>query len=416
MGNKETSSRHRALQTIALIVILLIGVSLRLFLVHHGKTKLQLWGDEWQYHEIGWSLATGHGYRLCGHLTAGRVPVTPLLVAAIYASTGKYNEFYPQSAWAFLDIVNCLLVFALAVVVSRSRTIGVIAAAMYMFHPVFTRLSSHVLTEVPFIAMFLSSLLLLILYWRSKSWKLLCLSGMAMGLSMLSRPTTVLFPMIVIALMFVEARREKSPWIAMAVLYVIVTGAVVAPWTIRCSLLFKEFVPLSTYGGWGLWSGAGTGPHGEILMGPWVDKPAQKVVDTYSEVDADRYLKKEAIRVIMKDPLHWIALDIGKFFTLWFRMFKPESCTLLGILLGLSNLLILVFAWWGTRLTGNRMLMQLLISVFVYFSIMHMATYAELRYAAPAYAYMIPFATIGLIAWLSRFVPALRTIASEIRP
>jgi 4-amino-4-deoxy-L-arabinose transferase-like glycosyltransferase len=401
---------------VALLVIILLGVSIRLYNIHHGTKTARIWGDEWQYDSIGRNLATGHGYSIgkVPKITAGRVPVTPLLVAAIYRIDGKSDLLFAQTVWAFLDMLNCLIVFALAIVICRSRFIGVLASAGYAFHPAFIRIGSHVMSEIPFTGLLLTSLILLILYWRSRSWRLLCLSAIAMGLSMLARPTSALFPAVIIVIMFLAGCRERQPWIARALVYCALIALTVAPWSIRCSMVSKQFVPLCTYGGWSIWAGAGPGPHGEILMGPWCDPKAQKVVDTMSETDSDRYLKKEAVRLIKAHPMHWIGLSFGKFFTLWFRMFKPESRTIYGILLALSNLMLMVFAWRGTKLTGSPMLKQLLIGLFVYFSITHMATYAELRYATPVYAYIFPFAAFGLVSWLARHSPRLQSLAGEI--
>ncbi len=413
-SHKDISRRRQSICYVILLIIILFGVSIRLFNIYHDAKRPNIWGDEWQYDSIGRNLAAGHGYSIgkTPKITAGRVPVTPLLVGAIYR-LHKPDLFFAQSVWAFLDMINCLLVFALAVLISRSRRIGVLASAAYAFHPAFVKIGSHVLTEIPFITTFLGSLILFILYWRSRSWWMLGLSAVVMGLSTLSRPTSMLFPAVVLLIMFLGAHREKKPWIARAVVYIGLVAMTIAPWSIRCSLVFKQFIPLCTYGGWTLWAGAGPGPHGEILMGPWCEAKAKKAVDTLSEPDSDMYLRNEAVRLIKAHPGHWLKLGVGKFLTLWFRMLKPESFTIHGILLALTNLLVILFAWRGTKLSKDAMLMQLLIGLFVYFSVMHMATYAELRYATPVYAYMFPFATLGAVTWLSRYIPGVRALADE---
>jgi 4-amino-4-deoxy-L-arabinose transferase-like glycosyltransferase len=300
-------------------------------------------------------------------------------------------------------------VFFLAMMVGRNRPAALIAASIYAFHPYIARAGSRILSEIPFNALYLSALILLIAYWRSRSLKHLCLSALFLGLSVLTRPSTVLFPALIVLLLFLDGRRERTPWLGRAFLYCMVTGLVILPWTIRCSLAFKTFIPISTAGGYPLWSGAGPGSHGEIVICPPYVPDVNKKILKMNEIQADHYLTQEAKKLIRARPMHWLYLDTTKFFTLWFRMFRDGSTSASGILTSLVSLAILVLAWFGARMSGDRRLMQLMIGMFAYFSLMHMATYAELRYVIGAYSYMMPFAGIAVVHLLD----ALRT---RIRP
>ena len=94
-----------------------------------------------------------------------------------------------------------------------------------------------------------------------------------------------------------------------------------------------------------------------------------------------------------------------KFFKLWFRMFRPGWATPLGVMMALGNAAILALAWLGLRRLKRPLANQLAIATFVYFSALHMVMCSELRYSAPAYAYFLPFAAIGMFGLLDRVHP-----------
>ncbi len=414
MGPDKLDRRRNALYTIILIVVILTGLGLRLALVYHDRATAGQFGDEPHYESIGRSLVEGHGYRIQPvpdqppRLSALRTPIAPLLVSLVYLA-GPHKPIRAEIAWAFMDMINVLLVFHLGMMVTRNRPASLIAAAMYAFHPYIVRSGSRILSEIPFNIMYLSALMLLVSYWRSKSVKQLCFSALFLGLSILTRPSTVLFPALVMLLLFLDGRREKAPWLGRAFLYCVITGLVILPWTIRCSLAFKHFIPISTAGGYPLWSGAGPGPHGEIVIcPPYVPEVNNKILKM-DEIQADRFLTQEAKKLIRARPMHWLYLDMTKFFTLWFRLFRDGSMSMSGLLTTFGNLAILILAWFGVRVSGDRRLVNLLIGMFVYFSVIHMTTYAELRYVIGAYSYMMPFAGLAIVHMLN-------AVQTRIRP
>ena len=397
-----------------LILIVFMGLAARLALAYHGGNKPVPWGDEWQYVAIGRNLVEGHGYSVVpDRPTALRVPVTSLLVSAIYA-TGKHELVRARIAWSFLDMLNLYLVVVLALLISRNRLVALLAAAGYSLHPLFPMMASKVMSETPFTLLFLASLVLLVSHWYTRSWWTLCLSAVTVGLSMLSRPTSALFPILVVLLIILGARREHRPWLARAAVYLLLIAVVLLPWVVRNQLVFKEFIPLSTFGAAPFWCGAGAGPNGTQLIGPWCDERTRQATTKMREMDADRFVRREAVRIARSHPLHWLGLAVERFFSLWFRMFKSGWTSPLGIMLAIANAVMLWLGWMGIRKTGQPMVTRTFLAVFIYFSFLHMISYAELRYSMPAYAFILPFTAVGLVDLLSRFSPAMKNLTDEV--
>lgn len=400
MSGQSFADRVAARWVLVLALIMIAGIGMRWAIIHNDHRDGP-WGDEWQYEAIGRNLAEGHGYSVYNRPTALRVPVTPLLVAAIYA-VGKHDLVRARIVWSVLDILTCLLIFRLTLLIGGTRLAGLIAAAVYSLNPYFAFLGSHVMSETPFTFLFLASLVLFVLYWRTKSWWSLCLSGIVLALSTLARPTGFLYPAVIVCLLFLVGRRHRAPWLAQSAVYLLMVGLTMLPWVIRNGVALKSFVPLSTYGGATLWCGSGAGPNGELIIGPWCDKTIKATMDRLSEVDADRYLKRQALAAIRERPVHWLHLGLIKFVRLWFRVLKPGWTSPLGLLLTLVNVGILVLTWTQVRKPEHAFLRQSVIAVFIYFTVLHVITYAELRFSIPAYAYFLPFAAVALTELLGK--------------
>lgn len=394
-AGKNFAGRITTHWVVIFVLIMLMGISMRWAIIHHDY-KSGSWGDEGQYEGIGRNIAEGHGFTLYGHPTALRVPVTPYMLAAIY-SFGEHDLAKARMVWSVIDTVfTCLLILYLTTLIGGSRLASLIAAAGFGLNPYFAFIGSHVLSETPFTILFVAALVLLIKHWYTKSWWSLCLSGVVLALSTLARPTGFLFPAVVVLLLFLEGRQRKSPWLARSVVYVFMVGLTMAPWVIRNAIVFKTFVPLNTFGGATLWCGSGAMPGGDLVIGPWCDAKTKATMDTMNEVDADRYLKQEAMSAIQKNPAHWMHLGLIKFVRLWFRVPKPGWTSVSGLFLAFINAAILILTWQCVRRPEYTLLRYIVVAVFIYYSVLHVITYAELRYSIPAYAFYLPFAVIKL--------------------
>ena len=393
----------------ALILVLLLCLGTRLAMnvrtMHNPP-----YADEVQYDAIAYNIAEGNGFSQGNppKPTAVRAPITPYFAAAIYRLGGHHPENV-RLAEIFIDTLNCALVFLLGLLLSGTLAIAFSAAAIYAVHPLFPYIAGHIYSDQLFTLLFLSALILLLVEEKRHSLWLLGLSAAAMALSMLTRPTSMLFPAVIVGLLYLQGLRTGKPWLGRSVIYLAVILLVLSPWIVRNFIVFKAFVPLTTLGGENLYVGAGPAPGGitvATVNSAGVPREIHNRIKGLSEPDVNRILTGEAIKLIRAHPLHWCNLCVQKFFKLWLRVFRPGWATPLGVIMALGNASILALAWLGLRRLKWPLANQLAIATFVYFSVLHMVMCAELRYSVPAYAYLLPFTAIGMFGLLDHFRPA----------
>jgi hypothetical protein len=122
-------------------------------------------------------------------------------------------------------------------------------------------------------------------------------SGLLLGLAALTREVPLYFLPLLAA--WLVGRRDRQSLLR-AVVVVVATAAVVAPWTLRNWVRFGAFVPVSTMGGRALWEGNTLDDHGELY--------AEHLRLTREEgpVAAYRHAMREGRRAIRERQPRWI--------------------------------------------------------------------------------------------------------------
>jgi 4-amino-4-deoxy-L-arabinose transferase-like glycosyltransferase len=184
-------------------------------------------------------------------------PLHPWVVAGAHALGGGLVA---------VKLVQALLgaVFVPVVGLVGRRAIGprtgLVAAAFTAFYPTLVWYSAH----------FWSEPLFLVLLWWGLERALAAdegrrgaavASGILLGLAALTRELPLYFVPILAA--WLLSRRDRRGLVR-AIVLVVATAAVVAPWTLRNWVRFDAFVPVSTMGGRALWEGNTTGDRGAV--------------------------------------------------------------------------------------------------------------------------------------------------------
>ena len=209
-------------------------------------------GDAQDYHRLGVSLATGHGWVgsfVPGNPTAFRPPLFPLLLAGIYRVVGV-NVTAARLTLAALGTVTVVLCGVLAQLI-WGRRVGLIAAAIAAFYPPMIVANMSLLTEALFVPLLLASVICAIEYRRVRSGtRWLVGAGVLLGLALLTRETAnaTLLP---IAILTANARPWRRAIKAPAILLGI-TLLTVLPWTIRNAVVMHHAIPVSTSLGFAL--------------------------------------------------------------------------------------------------------------------------------------------------------------------
>lgn len=198
-------------------------------------------------------------------------------------------------------VANALVGTGLVVVVHRlarsflSERRARVAAILAALHPGLIAYSSVVMTEV------LASLLIVGAFWAAlaqKGVRAALLSGFILGLAALVRPSALLcLPLLLIA--------WRGDWLSMAKQGAIAAAlcfATVLPWTIRNCVVMDGCALVSTNGGWNLAIGALTEDGRFRTLRANDGCPV-----VTGQVQQDRCWAKVGRRLILSDPIGWLA-------------------------------------------------------------------------------------------------------------
>lgn len=383
-------------------LLLLLAIGLVLRLAHDVATfQRPLIGDEPTYDRIAWNLVTGRGYSLSVEgtppvPTAIRGPGYVLLVAAVQAVTG-HHTLPVLILQAFLDTLSAWLVWVIGRRLFRNDLLALGGVAFHVFYPPFILNAGAILTET------FTILTLLLAVWTGLRWAIdgwkpgLVLSAVAVGLCGLSKPQLVPIAGCIV-LAGRPDWRSRGFWIAGAIAVLTVT-LVLSPWIARNFTVYHRFIPGVTLGGMTFWGGTGPAPGGRVIGSvnePGAPESVRVAVRGMSEVVRDRYFYRQGMGIVRSDPPRYLGLVFRKFFRLWFNLWFEDPPSRASLLLAAFNLGAIVLAIAGIRRERpERAGVRLLVAMIVYFSIVHMAIFANVRYALPCYAFLFVFSGAG---------------------
>jgi 4-amino-4-deoxy-L-arabinose transferase-like glycosyltransferase len=254
--------------------------------------------DMFQYDMLARSIASGQGFRWYaqedldlirsyfdlefvagdydprGVLSSFRAPGYPSFLALIYSVSGLAKRFFAaRLTQAFLGATTVPIVYALAFrFFPGKKKVAVLAAYFLALYPMLVIYPLALATENLFIPLIFGALLLLLHATESASARGYLLAGALFGAATLTR--SVIFAFVGLAMLwlwfFVKSKRGT-------ILFGIAVIALVLPWTLRNSLLYKQFTFVENSLGYNLHmgyhpEGSGTFQYGISLeLFPYLD-------------------------------------------------------------------------------------------------------------------------------------------------
>ncbi len=239
----------------ALAVALLIGGGLRIEYAWQGRTPVY---DALAYAKIARNLDQERGFTLGSSATQpadNYSPGLPLLVAAIYKLSGGVHERLARLLLALIGSLSVLFAYLIGRRLA-SPLAGLIAAFAVAIYPALLEYQGMMMSE-PLAATLLSASVLAIL-WASRrdrqaAW---LLPGALLGATAMVRPEYLAVAVAIAAVVFL--RGGCGGWrrsLGHAVILLLSTALLIAPWTIRNAISLGRLVPISTGGGQVLYSG-----------------------------------------------------------------------------------------------------------------------------------------------------------------
>ncbi len=392
-------------KTIYPVLLLCFGlrVAFSIHAMHRGAV-----GDELLYTGIGANIAHGYGFvRVPGTPTAYGNFLYPMILSALFRlfGTGLLSVFLFHCV---LDTLSCLLVYLIGNRVSGRAAVGVVAATLFAVYPPLAMTAATALTEP------VGNLLTLLAVYglvraADRSAKHYILPGIASGLLILIKPSMLGFPVFVCLAMLIMRAKITSP-VRKGLVFALVSYLVVAPWTIRNFIVMNAFIPVSTHGGSTMWGG--TGPADGVIIGGYGIKvdtqrnviirgrdvirvrhaTAVRIADIkshvahMSEAENDAYMKQQAIDEIKAHPGRYAYLGIRKFCILWFNLWNDAAPSKSSLCLATFNFAAILLAVLAMRKrTLDAWFVALLLTTFVYTSIVSVVVTAVVRYSYAVY-------------------------------
>lgn len=130
---------------------------------------------------------------------------------------------------------------------------------------------------------------------QTNLWQRAIIVGIVLAATSYVRPTAGLIPVLLMFLRYVSTRKVRENLTAALIMFSVI-ALLVAPWSIRNTQAFGQFVTISTNGGVNLWMG-----NNPASTGGYMELPPE--VDGMNEAARDQYLKSIAVAHIKEKPL-----------------------------------------------------------------------------------------------------------------
>lgn len=321
-------------------------------------------GDGPDYLDTAQVLCTQHEYPERGNLPFFRAPGFPFFIAGVTLCSPGWTRAIKYGL-AVCDAISVLLIFLIAQSLGTNAWIAALFASL---HPFFVMAVTDIRSE-PLFMMFLTAAIWLLL--RSRP----ALTGLALGLAALTRPTALLcIPLF--ALFF----RRRFTVVLFAALLTL------APWTIRNYLRFGELLVVNDATGFNLWRGTNpelmkivaTHDTEEFRRRSWRFE-SQTVAETARLVDAraktpgtrDREWRKLALENVRSNPAFAVMSTLKKIAMYWRPWLHPAEHGPKAIASSLAvNLGLFVLGAIGLARHRDR---RLVLAVIVFFAAMWLA-------------------------------------------
>ncbi|MCK5595714.1 glycosyltransferase family 39 protein, partial [bacterium] len=199
-----------------MLCIFLFSLIVRFIYLYFFKQSIlhiehSLFGDAAQYILIAKNIASGSGFNMLpdSNLLASRAPLFPFILAGIFKLFG--TSYWPARIFqvcisSLIPVITYLIGKEIA-----SKRVATMSVSISVFYPFYVFYSAYVLTEILFVFLSCLSLLYLIRFIKTGSYRSSCLAGVFLGLSALTRPIALGFGVFfVMCYFFVPKRRLKG--------------------------------------------------------------------------------------------------------------------------------------------------------------------------------------------------------------
>ncbi|MHB1295238.1 MAG: ArnT family glycosyltransferase [Anaerolineae bacterium] len=430
LGLRMTEGRWLAV-IIVLAVLLRLGVALYLGDVVDAPPLLT---DQRSYHALGQRLLGGHGYSFDRNwypFTPAETPTAhwsflySLVVAAVYAVFGPHPLAVRIVQGVLGGVALPWLAYRLAKrLLPQRQAVPFLAALLTAGYPYLALYAATLMTETLFIGLVLWTLEISLRIeaevraGRAVPLRDAALLGSGLGLAVLTRQSLMPWLPVLFLWLLWRARQGHSlkPTFRALALAGAIIVALVIPWTYRNYRVYGEFLLLNSNSGYAMYS-AQHPFHGTVFH-EFTAAPVPSDLAGLNEAQKDATLMRRGIQFVLDEPGRYLMLCLSRVRA--YLEFWPTTDTSLLHNLGRvgSFGLLLPFALIGLVMTlrnpGLASGGGLIVLFVVFYSAMHILTWAMVRYRLPVDATIMPLAALAVesvyrrarVVWSVRSRPA----------
>lgn len=232
--------------------------------------------------------------------------------------------------------------------------------------------------------------------------------ALLVGLQMLLRPD-ILLGGLLFAMWLLYWNRSKQTWQGIGIA-LLISLAIVAPWTLRNYVTFHKFVLVSANSGMNLFEGnnpVATGEFSALPPTPESQKLFTEVSEyqnTHDGIDIDRYRFQLAEQWIFAHPSEVLMLDLKKIWYHWFgrpimgEQFHYQFQSMANAF-RIVGVVMLIFGLYGLYCIRDNKLRSLLLVVFFYSTLVSAIFFVQSRHRILKLdPFLLPLAVVGVVA------------------
>ena len=399
----------------------LFGVALMSRLTVLCVTGRLVTPETWEYETMATNLLIGRGfiYDTLGISYASFTgPVYPGWCALVYRFT-NHSQFILILAQAVLSSLTPLVIAAIGQGLFDHRS-GFYAGLLVALHPGLliytTKLHPLVVEALLFSLIGLGALKLR----QRPSWMHRCWVGVALGLTILSRPTALLLVPVLAGWLVAYRPTDWRDALRTVMATLVIAFGVVLPWTVRNYLVHHQVLLVQSTSGQSFWKGnnpqtvsGNLDAQGRDLFSMMPRELRDRLKRTKNELEQNRVFWEESRRYVTQHPTAFVRLLGKKLIAFWW--FSPTTGT------QYPRWYLFGYQWWYALLLGLMVCgawrglghstwelrhgAWLLILVCMTISVGQSLFYVEGRHRWAVEPLLLVFAGNGLVGLMRRYAP-----------
>jgi 4-amino-4-deoxy-L-arabinose transferase-like glycosyltransferase len=265
-------------------------------------------------------------------------PVYPYLLAALYYLFGLQNYTAVVFFQTIVSSVTAVLGFQLGRKLSGQVCASIVFASM-CFYPPFLYWNRYILSETVYTFTITLFLITLLNYTQNaqkkRSLKYTVSLGLVLGLSILVRPILLpIFPVLLFWFFICNYRNWKKSLGDLALVGLIIC-LILAPWWVRNYARYHQFIAVTNYGGYELYSGNNPYTDTQHVFEPETYITFDpKIVDQVNKLplaERDLEFSRLAKTYILEHPLFFVSRTLAKEINVFWAPLSGKDSIYLGL-------------------------------------------------------------------------------------